>query len=122
MFAQVRLYLMVAAALMFAAVLAMALWYRGQAISADARNQVLQIELSDAISANQKAQKAIEDLKKQSEIDGKLAADLAEKNRELVDALAEKDAELAELEKNDESVRDFLAIPVPPAVSGMYGH
>jgi hypothetical protein len=121
-FIQIKMYLFAAAAIAVAIIISMMFWYRTEAISAKAEQAKIQIQLDAAVDANKKAVEAINKLKKQSEIDGRLAADLAAKNRELEDDMAEKDAKLAELEKNDPSVKGFLDTPVPPALSGMYHH
>jgi hypothetical protein len=122
MFAQLKLYLMIGAAAIFAAVLAIALWYRGEAIHAKANEEKAKAQLEVAVEANEKAMATIDTLKKQSLIDGRLAADLAAKNRELEDGIAKKDQELEELAEKDQSVRDFLNTPVPNALRGMYHH
>jgi hypothetical protein len=36
--------------------------------------------------------------------------------------MAEKDAKLAELEKNDPTIKGFLDTPVPPGAAIIYGH
>lgn len=124
-----RLYLFGAVVIAFLAIGGMALWYRGQAISAtaardkaQAARDKAQATLATAVEANKQAAATIDAMTEQSRLDGRLAADLAAKNRQLAEDLSDKDAQLDELEKQNADLRSFLDQPVPGELGRLYAH
>lgn len=122
MLTQIRLYLALAVVIAFLVIGGMALWYRGQAISATAARDKAEKALSVAQEANRQAIATIDAMNEQSRLDGRLAADLAAKNRQLADDLSDKDAQLDELEKQNADLRSFLDQPVPDDLGRLYHH
>ncbi|OJU02579.1 MAG: hypothetical protein BGN87_00055 [Rhizobiales bacterium 65-79] len=122
MLTQIRLYLLGGALLAFLALGGVALWYRGEAISAAAARDKAQAALATAVEANRQAAATIDAMTEQSRLDGRLAADLAAKNRQLADDLSDKDAQLDEMEKQNADLRKFLGQPVPPELGRLYAH
>ncbi|MGN6767836.1 MAG: hypothetical protein ACTHJY_22045 [Rhizobiaceae bacterium] len=122
MFSQFRLYLAFGIVIAFLAIGGVALWYRGEAISATAARDKAQAALATAVEANKQAAATIDAMTEQSRLDGRLAADLAAKNRQLADDLSDKDAQLDELEKQNADLRSFLDQSVPPDLGRLYHH
>jgi hypothetical protein len=122
MFSQFRLYLALGAVIAFLALGGVALWYRGQAISATAARDKAQAALATAVEANRQAVATIDAITEQSRLDGRLAADLAAKNRQLSDDLTDKDAQLDEMEKTNADLRTFLGQSVPDDLRRLYSH
>jgi hypothetical protein len=122
MFTQIRLYLLGGVALAFLVTGGVALWYRGQAISATAARDKAQAALATAVEANKQAAATIDAMTEQSRLDGRLAADLAAKNRQLSDDLSDKDAQLDEMENQNADLRAFLDQHVPPDLGRLYHH
>ena len=117
-----RLYLLAAAVIAFLALAGVALWYRGEAISADAARDKAENALSVAQEATRQAVATIDAMQEPSRLDGRLAADLAAKNRQLANDLSDKDAALDEMEKQNADLRSFLGQPVPPDLGRLYHH
>lgn len=117
-----RLYLALGVVIGFLAIGAAALWYRGQAISATAAREEAQAALATAVEANKQAVATIDAMAEQSRLDGRLAADLAAKNRQLADDLSDRDAQLDDMEKQNADLRSFLGQPVPPDLGRLYHH
>lgn len=117
-----RLYLALGIVIAFLALAGVMLWYRGEAISADAARDKAEKALSVAQEANRQAAATIDAMTEQSRLDGRLAADLAAKNRQLADDLSDKDAALYELEKQNADLRSFLDQHVPPDLGRLYNH
>jgi hypothetical protein len=117
-----RLYLALGLLAIFLAIGGVALWYRGEAIEAVAARDKAQAALATAVEANRQAVATIDAMTEQSRLDGRLAADLAAKNRQLSDDLSDKDAELEQMEKQNADLRSFLGQPVPPDLGRVYGH
>jgi len=122
MFSQLRLYLALGIVVVFLALGAAALWYRGEAISADAARDKAQAALATAVEANKQAAATIDAMTEQSRMDGRLAADLAAKNRQLADDLSDKDAQLDGMEKQNADLRSFLDQSVPSDLGRLYHH
>ncbi|MGN6773525.1 MAG: hypothetical protein ACTHJQ_27305 [Rhizobiaceae bacterium] len=122
MFSQFRLYLAFGIVIAFLAIGGVALWYRGEAISATAARDKAQAALATAVEANKQAAATIDAMTEQSRLDGRLAADLAAKNRQLADDLSDKDAQLDEMEKQNADLRSFLDQSVPPDLGRLYHH
>jgi phage-related tail protein len=122
MFAQMKVYLALGVLISFLAVGGLALWYRGQAISASAEAASARQQLSTAIDANKAANDALNTLQEQARATDRLVTSLNEKLRQTADELAAaKDAQ-DELERTDETVKSFLDTPVPPALGSLHHH
>ena len=106
----------------FLAVGGTALWYRGEAIGATAlaesekaQKQKVEAALAIAVDANEAQQRAIKQMKEQNEREQQILADIAHKlavNNQLAVAAAK---ERADLEVNDETVREYFSTPIPAA-------
>ncbi len=121
MLAQIKLYLAAAAALAFAAVVIVALWYRGQAISAQAQAAQARADLATARQVNDEAVRTISALQEQSRIDSRLTASLVEEMRKIHDGLAEQAGKLDDLEKQNADVRAYLDAAVPADLRKLRG-
>lgn len=121
MLAQLKLYLAGLAVVAFAAVVVAALWYRGQAISAQAQAAQARADLATARQANAEAVKTISALQEQSRIDSRLTASLVEEMRKITDGLAEQASKLDELEKSNADVRAYLDTAVPADLRKLRG-
>lgn len=121
MLAQIKLYLAAAAITAFAAVVIVALWYRGQAISAQAQAAQARADLATARQANDEAVRTISALQEQSRIDSRLTASLVEEMRKIHDGLAEQAGKLDELEKSNADVRAYLDAAVPADLRKLRG-
>jgi hypothetical protein len=117
-----RLYLALGVVVAFLAVAGVALWYRSEAISATAARDKAQAALATAVEANRQAAATIDAMTEQSRLDGRLAADLAAKNRQLTDDLSDKDTELNEEKKSNADLRTFLDQHVPDPLGRLYAH
>ncbi len=121
MLAQFKLYLAGLAVVAFAAVIVAALWYRGQAISAQAQAAQALADLATARQANAEAVKTISALQEQSRIDSRLTASLVEEMRKINDGLAAQAAQLTELESQNADVRAYLDTAVPADLRKLRG-
>ncbi len=110
---QLRLILAGLMLLAFLTLGSIALWYRGQAISAHAQTAKAEAALSDAVQANDAAAHTISALQEQSRLDSRLTASLVEEMRKISDGLAEQSQQIDELEKSNADVRAYLDTVVP---------
>lgn len=108
-----RLYLALGVLGAFLGLAAYALWQRGEAISARAEQARAQAALGEAIEANRAHQAAIERLAAVNERTDRILADISWKLAGIRDATAETQASVTELERTNETVRDYLAGVVP---------
>jgi len=122
MFAQVKLYAALVLAVLLAALVATALWYRGQAISASAEAKDAQKQLATAVDANKAANSTIDALQEQARLDSRLVSSLVEEMRNIGASVEAQSQKLSELEKSNEVVRDFLNRPVPSDLGKLYDH
>lgn len=111
----------------FAVLLIGLLWYRGNAIKAEAEVQQreaeierIEGELQTAIDVNRINEQTIGRLRAQMEADARDSAELAEELRKLNEKMAENNEALGELKEKDENVRDYLNTPVPDDLRRMY--
>lgn len=120
MIAQIKLYLMGAAVIVFLALIGVTLWYRGQAISAEADAAQAKADLATAIAVNRANEETIGRLMAQAAADAKGTAELAEQLRILNENYAAASKERQELKGSDDAVRDFLDLDIPlPLRRGM---
>lgn len=115
------LYVRLAFLIALAAAVATALWYRGQAIKADAESVQLRADLATAASVNQQNQATIATLRDDLTVSQALAKDLAEQVEQIDKELDTATDELNALKEADETVRDYLNSPVPDALRLRYG-
>ncbi|MGO4560957.1 hypothetical protein [Rhizobiales bacterium 3FA27D7] len=122
MFTQAKLYAALVIAVLLAGLIATALWYRGQAISASAEARDAQKQLSVAVDANKAANSTIDALQEQARLDSRLVSSLVQEMRNIGASVEDQSQKLSELEKSNEVVRDFLNRPVPSDLGKLYQH
>lgn len=110
---QLRLIIAAVILLALASTTAVAMFYRGEAISAAADAAQARIDLTAAKDANDTAAKTISALQEQSRLDSRLTASLVEEMRKISDGLAEQSQQIDELEKSNADVRAYLDGVVP---------
>lgn len=108
-------------ALAFAAITIAMLWYRGQAISAEADAARARADLVLAHEANKHALAAIASMQEQARRDSRLTAELVEEMRRINEGLAEQADKLTELEKSNADVRAYLDTVVHPDLRKLRG-
>ena len=116
-----RVYLALGVLTVCLALGATALWYRAQAISAQAQAAQARADLATARQANAEAVKTISALQEQSRIDSRLTASLVEEMRKINDGLAAQAAQLTELESQNADVRAYLDAAVPADLRKLRG-
>lgn len=119
---QIRLIIAGLVLLAFLSVGGVALWYRGEAISASAAAAKAKAERDTAVQANKEAAATIDALQAQSRLDSRLTASLVEQMRQINDGLAAQGQQLTELEKQNADVRAYLDSLVPPDLRRLYDH
>jgi hypothetical protein len=117
-----RLYLLLGAVFAFLALAGVALWYRGQAISAKAARDKAQAALATAVEANKQAAATIDALQEQARLDSRLTSSLVAEMRKINDGLAAQGAQLTDLEKANAAIADYLNVPVPADLRRLYDH
>lgn len=122
MLTQLRLYAVLGAVVAFMALGLVAYHFKVAAHDARAERDKAQAALATAVEANKQAAATIDAMTEQSRLDGRLAADLAAKNRQLSDDLSDKDAELDEEKKQNAGLRAFLDQHVPADLGRLYDH
>lgn len=100
---------------------AVMLFYRGQAISAEADAARARADLVLAETANRQALDVIASMEAQARIDSRLTADLVEEMRRITEGLAEQAGKLEELERSNEDVRAYLDGVVPADLRKLRG-
>lgn len=118
---QVRLILAGITAFIIATAVIAALWYRGQAISAEADAARARADLVLAHEANKHALDTIASMQEQARRDSRLTAELVEEMRRINQGLAEQADKLTELEKSNADVRAYLDTVVPPDLRKLRG-
>ena len=108
-----RLYLALGVLIAFLGLASYALWQRGEAISARSEQEKAEAALGQAVEANKAHQAAIERLTAVNERTDRILADISWKLAGIRDATAETQASVTELERTNETVRDYLAGVVP---------
>lgn len=112
-----------AAGIVLIAMLALAtvaLWYRSEAISAEATAAKAKADLATAVAANKQAAETIDALQEQARLDNRLAASVLEQMQAIRDGLADQNTKLDNLEQADAPSHDYLSTPVPAATCGLY--
>lgn len=104
-----------------AGLVAAMLFYRGQAISAEADAARARADLVLAETANRQALDVIASMEAQARIDSRLTADLVEEMRRITEGLAEQAGKLEELERSNEDVRAYLDSVVPADLRKLRG-
>lgn len=117
---QLRVYVLGAALIAFLALGATAMFYRGQAISANAAAARAKADLATVTAVNKVNEETIGRMKAQSEANDRLTAELAQKLADSNAALLDTTAARTELKDSDEQVRDYLNTIVPDALRRMY--
>lgn len=97
------------------------LFYRGQAIQAEAEAARARADLALAEAANRRALDVIASMEAQARIDSRLTADLVEEMRRITEGLAEQAGKLEELERSNEDVRAYLDSVVPADLRKLRG-
>lgn len=120
MFSGLRLAIAGVVALAFLAVGSMALWYRGNAIDAEAERDKAVRDLGVAVGANKVQEETIGRLRAEADFKDRLVAKLAGDVAAINDNLAKQTRELSELKDADPAVHDYLDTPVPDALRRMY--
>lgn len=95
---------------------ATALLYRGNAISARAEAAQARADLQTAVSVNKAQDEAIGRLKAAKDKSDQLAAELAEQVKTSNQALVDAAAERRTLENENDDIRKFLAQRIPDAL------
>lgn len=107
------MYLRLAALAAFLGVAALALWFRGNAISAEAESRAARAQLTAAIEANRMMKDALDratELRKQTDA---ILADIHVELRSIHEAADEENAAIDRLENDNEAVRNYLNTPIP---------
>jgi LysB family phage lysis regulatory protein len=120
--AQVKLVIAGIILVAFLSVSGVALWYRGQAISAEADAVKAKADRAAAVEANKQAAATIDALHEQARLDSKLTASLVEQMRQINDSLTAQGQQLTELEKQNADVRAYLDTLVPADLRKLYHH
>lgn len=118
---QARVILAGITALVIAAAVIAALWYRGQAISAEADAIRARASLALAQEANKQAIDTIAAMQAQAERDGRLTAELVDEMRRINEGLADQAEKLTELERSNADVRAYLDSLVPDDLRRLRG-
>ena len=108
-----RVYALAAAGLAFMALAGVALWYRGEAISATAEAERARAALAVAVEANEAQADAIRRLTELSDRTETILADIAGKLAAINQNTADTTEAIADLERTNEDVRAYLAGRVP---------
>lgn len=97
-----------------------ALWYRGEAISANADKDRAKAELVRVEQALEQTQTALNQLTLQRALDASVISDLVDLSEKINEAAAELSSARSELELANDAVRDYLSAPVPPDLKRLY--
>ncbi|CAI2936172.1 hypothetical protein [Aminobacter niigataensis] len=110
------IYLRLGGLAVFLGVVGLALWYRGEAISATAAAMQAKADLATAIDANKAQQQAIAELEHQLKVNDQIVAGLASRLASIRTELLADREEVADLKDRDNDVRTYLNSPVPDAL------
>lgn len=108
----VRAAIVVAVALLVGTVF----YYRAEMIDANAKRATAEASLAVAVEANASLNKALERAEDRQRRHDALMNDLLDNIEQINDRVSETSTAVAELEKINEDVRAFLALPVPDAL------
>lgn len=112
-----RFYALLGAVIAFLALGGVALWYRGEAISAQAAERQAKADLAAAVSVNDANQETIGRMKALADAKDKLLAEIAGQIADINQNVAENTAAVQGLKDANEDVRAYLAGAVPPDLS-----
>lgn len=110
---QLRLYLALGVLIAFLGLAALALWYRGEAISAAAQARQAKADLVTAEAANKAQQETIGRLRVSAEANDRIVAKMANDLAGINAAVADTNQQIGELKDANEDVRAYLAGRVP---------
>jgi LysB family phage lysis regulatory protein len=120
MLSQLRLYIFGGVVIAFLALAGVALWYRGEAISATAARDKAKADLSTAVSVNRAQEETIGRLRVQAALNDRILAELSDTVTGINDKLTETTKALTDLKGEDATVRSYLDTPVPAALGRLY--
>lgn len=106
-------------ALVLAGLLSLALWYRGQAISAQADAAAARVSLATAQAANEAQKAAIESLTAFRRMDDNLLVELQGKLSELATQTQQATVAVRDLERTNANVKSYLATRIPAELRGV---
>jgi hypothetical protein len=112
-------YLRLAIVAAFLGVCALAFWYRGNAIDAEAAAEMTRRDLSTAVVANEAFKDQVADLEAHRKRNDEITLGLAEKLAEIRTGYVQAVKDVADLRGNDNAVADYLNLDVPPALTGV---
>lgn len=113
MFTTARLYALGALALLIVGMAGVIMYYRGNAIDAEARAARVTAERDTAIAVNAAKDKEIARLERQATINNQIMVDVHKELQELNAKAAETNQALTELETTNEGVKVFLDTALP---------
>jgi len=106
--------------IVFLGLVAGLLFYRGEAISAKAAVAQAQADLVTAKGVNDALATALKEAQRQADLANKVTADLVASNAKIDAGVAATNQKLADLEKSNAALRDFLGTVVPPDLWSLY--
>ncbi|NGO50411.1 hypothetical protein [Allomesorhizobium camelthorni] len=109
-----RLGILVAVVLAFLSLAGAMLWYRGEAIAAEADRARAIADLNTAVDANKAQEETIGRLRASAEANDRIIAEMAEQIADIGQAVTETNQAVGDLKDANEDVRAYLASPVPP--------
>ncbi len=109
-----RAYIMLGTVIAFLALGGTALWYRGNAIAAEAATRQAKADLATAVAVDTANQETIGRLKALADAKDKLLAGITEQLATINQNVAETTAAVQGLKDANEDVRAYLAGVVPP--------
>ncbi len=121
MMTKIRATLSALGAIAFLALGLTALWYRGNAIAAEARADRLKVERDTALKANETLDKALASMAALRERENEIIADLTIELRDINDRFSAEVEAITDLEAANETVRDYLNSPIPDDLRRLYG-
>jgi LysB family phage lysis regulatory protein len=110
---QLRLYLALGLLAVFLGIGGVALWYRGQAISATADAAQARADLSTAVAANKAQEETIGRLRAAAATNDRILAKMADDIAGINSNTTETNQQIGELKDANEDVRAYLGAAVP---------
>lgn len=107
------MYLRLAALAAFLSVAGLALWFRGEAIQAEAARDRALADLSVAVAANKAQQETIGRLRADAEHNDRIIAEMADELAKIGEAVAGTNEAVGDLKDANEDVRAYLGTLVP---------
>lgn len=109
----IRAYLALGILIAFLALCGLALWYRGEAISAVADALKARADLATAEAANKAQQETIGRMRASAEANDRIVARMADDLADINAAVADTNQQIGDLKDANEDVRAYLAGRVP---------